>query len=93
MLTLAWSLLRYHQHVRPGTPNSTQPWLPSDPFWGGELWFCGFSVSFSSRKGKEKRSKERQLSKKRAIPQNEARGFQPLGGTPFLLALCFQVWA
>jgi hypothetical protein len=60
MLALAWFSLRYHQHVRPGTPNPTRPWLPSDPFWGGELWFCGFSVSFSLRKrrGEKKNQKE-----------------------------------
>lgn len=54
MLALAWSSLRYHQHVRPGTPNPTQPWLPSDPFWGGELWFCGF-FWFLFRQGREGR--------------------------------------
>lgn len=52
MLALAWSSLRYHQHVRPGTPNPTQPWFPSDPFWGGELWFCGFFGFFFFKEGK-----------------------------------------
>lgn len=65
----------------------------SDPFWGGESWFCGFSVSFLILQGREEGKKE---AKRDNWARNETaeRGKRVSArGDPLLFSPPFSVWS